>query len=440
MRNPVRLVSTWPRTGRAVLAAASVLLLLAAGAPSAQDGDVRFVGKTKYLNNARAVVVHTIDDSTKLVVDTADAMDKYGIKGTFLISTEEDPPVEERFHNQLQVWLLWPRMQQAVENGHELGAHAVTHPCHRPQSDRTSENYRAFCDANYNDAELKGSRDMILKKTSQPFVWTWGYPCGHCADFEFIHKRLAAAGYITARNYPGEAQGLHVRPDLQTWADNPYDAPYTQVVQKAGGRRGAPAPAIDVPDLNTKFDEVYQQGGIYHFLSHPQSLDFGPDGFYEKHLSHIGRRADVWYVPMGPALRLPHDCREDRGQADEQGERESPLRGLERARPEDLQREPHARVRRAGIRHGDGERQEARRTGRRRHGSLDRGVRPARRRAPVRHRPFQHHAGVPMTPQPAIWRRWPSSWQGLGGCGARRRRRAWAMSYTTREGVKMRAR
>ena len=55
-----------------------------------------------------------------------------------------------------------------------------------------------------------------------------------------------------------------------------------------------------MPDLNTKFDEVYQKGGIYHFLSHPQSLDFGPDGFYEKHLSHIGRRADVWYVPMGP--------------------------------------------------------------------------------------------------------------------------------------------
>ena len=94
-----------------------------------------FVGKTKYLNNARAVVVHTIDDSTKLVVDIADAMDKYGIKGTFFISTEQDPPPEERFFNQLQVWLLWPRMQKAVENGHEIGAHAVTHPCHRPQSD-----------------------------------------------------------------------------------------------------------------------------------------------------------------------------------------------------------------------------------------------------------------------------------------------------------------
>src|SRR5262245_1294649 len=94
------------------LAAVAVVItmLRASGGPAAQSG-LHFVGKTKYLNNARAVVVHTIDDSTKLVVDTADAMDKYDIKATFFISTEQDPPPEERFFNQLQVWLLWPRMQ-----------------------------------------------------------------------------------------------------------------------------------------------------------------------------------------------------------------------------------------------------------------------------------------------------------------------------------------
>ena len=280
--------------------AAVMMMLGAAGGPAAQSGVVHFVGKTKYLNNARAVVVHTIDDSTKLVVDTADAMDKYDIKATFFISTEQDPPPEERFFNQLQVWLLWPRMQKAVENGHEVGSHAVTHPCSRPQADTTSDTYRAFCEANYNDAELIASRDTILKRTTQPYVWTWAYPCGHCANLEVIQKRIAAAGYIVARNYPGEALGLHIRPDLQTWASNPFDAPYTQVVQKQGGRGGAAAPPIDVPSLDAKFDEVYEKGGIYHFMSHPQSLDFGPDGFYEKHLSHISRRPDVWYVPMGP--------------------------------------------------------------------------------------------------------------------------------------------
>ena len=56
-----------------------------------------------------------MDDSTKLVVDTAGAMDKYGIEGTSLISTEQDLLPEHRFFNQLPVWLLWPRMQQAVD-------------------------------------------------------------------------------------------------------------------------------------------------------------------------------------------------------------------------------------------------------------------------------------------------------------------------------------
>ena len=296
IRKPVRRIGP----GSLLIAAAGCVVMLFAAAPAAQRESVRFVGKTTYLNNAKAVVVHTIDDSTKLVVDIADAMDKYDIKGTFLISTEMDPPPEERFYNQLQVWLLWPRMKKAVENGHEVGSHAVTHPCSRPQSDQSSDAYKAFCAANYNDHELITSRDEILKHTGQPYVWTWGYPCGHCANLELIQKRIAAAGYIVARNYPGEAQGLHVRPDLQTWASNPYDAPYTQVVQRAGGRRGAAAAPIVVADLNAKFDEVYGKGGIYHFMSHPQSLDFGPEGFYEKHLAHIGRRPDVWYVPMGP--------------------------------------------------------------------------------------------------------------------------------------------
>ena len=51
----------------------AALLLLAA--PNAQVTDVRLVGPTKYLNNARAVVVHSFDDSTKLVADTAGARD-----------------------------------------------------------------------------------------------------------------------------------------------------------------------------------------------------------------------------------------------------------------------------------------------------------------------------------------------------------------------------
>jgi hypothetical protein len=101
-----------------------------------------------------------------------------------------------------------------------------------------------------------------------------------------------------ARNYPDEPHDGHIMPDLQTWDANPMNAGYTQVVQRRGG--AAKTERIDVATLNAKFDEVYQRGGIYNFMSHPQWLDYGPDGFYERHLQHVGRRRDVWYVPMGP--------------------------------------------------------------------------------------------------------------------------------------------
>jgi peptidoglycan/xylan/chitin deacetylase (PgdA/CDA1 family) len=243
-------------------------------------GNTRFLQKSLYLNNARAVVTHTIDDSTKYIVDCLNAMDRYDVKATVFVSTNLEP-----------ISQLWPRLRQAIANGHEIGSHSRRHQCQWPDT-------RLFCFRAYTDFEITGSREDILKHTPQPYVWSWCYPCGNCAQYEFVQRKLARAGYLVARNYPGEEQDRHNLPDLQTYDSNPYNATYTQVVQKKGGI--AKSGRTSVAELNAKFDEVYQRGGIYNFLSHPQWLDYGAEQFYEQHLAHVGKRTDVWYVPMGP--------------------------------------------------------------------------------------------------------------------------------------------
>jgi peptidoglycan/xylan/chitin deacetylase (PgdA/CDA1 family) len=243
-------------------------------------GTTRFLQKSLYLNNARAVVTHTIDDSTKYIIDCLDAIDKYDVKTTVFVSTQQEP-----------ISQLWPRLRQAIANGHEIGSHSRRHQCQWPDT-------QLFCFRAYTDFEITGSREDILKHTNQPYVWSWCYPCGNCAQYEFVQRKLARAGYLVARNYPGEEQDRHNLPNLQAYDSNPYNATYTQVVQKKGGI--AKSGRTNVAELNAKFDEVYQRGGIYNFLSHPQWLDFGADQFYERHLAHVGKRTDVWYVPMGP--------------------------------------------------------------------------------------------------------------------------------------------
>jgi Polysaccharide deacetylase len=258
---------------------------------------VRYAGMTRFLDRARTVVTGSLDDSTLAMTKAIDAMDTYGIKATIAISTQSGPIAQ-----------LWPRLRAAVDNGHEIGSHSRRHQCQWPDT-------AAFCRFAYSRDEVEGSRDDILAQTDQKYVWTWVYPCGNCATDETIHRRLSLAGYLVARNYPDEIHGGHIVPDLRVWAVDPYNAAFTQSVQKQGGI--APAGRTDVTLLNRKFDEVHPDlaagrggrgggpaatadGGIYQFMTHPSLLDFGADQFFEQHLAYIGGRPDVWYIPLGP--------------------------------------------------------------------------------------------------------------------------------------------
>jgi peptidoglycan/xylan/chitin deacetylase (PgdA/CDA1 family) len=249
-----------------------------------EAGTIRLIGLSRYLNDARAVVTHSIDDTTHYLHTCLDTVDAYGIKATIFISTGAPEIVR-----------LWPRLRQAVADGHELGAHSRRHRC-------TARESLLFCIAALSRYEVHGARRDILAHTQQPYVWTWAYPCGNCADRKFAHRKIALAGYVAARAYPAEHRDAHLVPDLRTYDPNPLAARYTQVVQKAYRTEDGAliSGRTDVKALNAKFDEVYEADGIYSFVSHPQMLDYGPDAFYESHLAHVGGRKDIWYVPMGP--------------------------------------------------------------------------------------------------------------------------------------------
>ena len=177
------------------------------------------------------------------------------------------------------------------------------HPCRVPDS-------LPFCLGRFTNYEIEGSREDILRNTSQPHVWSWAYPCGNCADRKFVQRKVARAAYVVARAYPAEFRNLHAVPDLQDYDPNPYAARYTQIVQKGyekidrDGREIQISGRTDLTALNGKFDEVSAAGGIYSFVSHPALLDYGPDGFYERHLAHVGGRAEVWYVPIDRAMPI----------------------------------------------------------------------------------------------------------------------------------------
>jgi peptidoglycan/xylan/chitin deacetylase (PgdA/CDA1 family) len=253
------------------------------------EGKVAYRGKARYLNAAKSVVTHSVDDTTEALPGCLDAMDRHGIKATVFISTKSGPLLAR----------LWPRLRQAIADGHEIGSHSRRHPCRVPDS-------FLFCLGQLTSDEIEGSRDDILENTGQPHVWSWAYPCGNCADRKFIQRKIARAGYLLGRAYPDELQGRHAVPDLQSFDPNPYAARYTQVVQNGyakrlrDGRNVAVSGRNDLAAINAKFDEVSTSGGVYSFLSHPQMLEFGEDRFYERHLAHIAGRHDVWYLPMGP--------------------------------------------------------------------------------------------------------------------------------------------
>jgi len=54
----------------------------------------------------------------------------------------------------------------------------------------------------------------------------------------------------------------------------------------------------DVDDLNSCFDSVTTNNGIYHLMLHPNAIEWDKD-YPWQHLAHISERKNIWYVATG---------------------------------------------------------------------------------------------------------------------------------------------
>lgn len=138
-------------------------LLLASHAPS-------FAQNTSTWNNKQCAVVLTYDDAVDVDLDNAiPALDSVKLRGTFYL-IGSSPVVTKRL----------PEWRQAAKRGHELGNHALMHPCDgtlpgrgfvTPDNDLSKYTVsRAVSEARVNNTLLTA----IDGKTARTFA----YPCG----------------------------------------------------------------------------------------------------------------------------------------------------------------------------------------------------------------------------------------------------------------------
>jgi len=202
----------------------------------------------------------------------------------------------------------WRNVQDELDRGDrswEPAVHGQTHP-----KDAAAYKIRGYRD------EILGCREDILKRLHN-------IPYG-----QYVFEHILTHGYQDETLQSTDAgEFLFLRGF--NWLDNPSSNDYAPWNKKyrfygvAGlNTKGYDALlerrepkgryyAGDVADLNAAFDKVYQSGGIFYALWHPDrfrnSVIYDPrpgvDGqqgsTLVQHLAHVANRKDVWYVANG---------------------------------------------------------------------------------------------------------------------------------------------
>lgn len=176
-------------------------------------------------------------------------------------------------------------LQTVINNGYfEPASHSRSHPP-TPYADYESE--------------IGGSKEDILnlfdfpllnKRGDDEFLYVWIEPGGY--SDEDVRIKLAEHKYLISRSIAEDFDeyaswdsdnGLFHRTGVSIWADD------KNICGWAGDFPGTES-------LNSKFDSVINEGGIYHLANHPQCVTVAQ---LTDHFDYIKEKTNLWYVGLG---------------------------------------------------------------------------------------------------------------------------------------------
>lgn len=246
---------------------------------------VAFAGICPYYDNREAVVTASADD-------WAESGDQ-----TWYQSDEAFQITCRQFRRR-RLWLscgiitrdctetTWNHIQAQLDSGYvEACSHSQTH------------SYGPYADP---VAEIAGSKQNIIDHLTMPasfkqgekeYVYTWIAPANYYD--EIVNTLVGENRYLVNRRY--------------NW---PFDR-FAQWNAEAGyyhtigiSREASPIweGTTDLDNLNSHFDRVVAEHGIYHLMTHPYFLlqnGFDAAHYAWDHLAYISNKPNIWYVSVG---------------------------------------------------------------------------------------------------------------------------------------------
>ncbi|MDX1701921.1 MAG: T9SS type A sorting domain-containing protein, partial [Melioribacteraceae bacterium] len=182
----------------------------------------------------------------------------------------------------------------------EAGAHSRTHPGYGAW-----ENYDSEITGNKNDIISNLDMPALYRNGEHEYVYTWIAPHGYVD--EIIDSLIGQNKILVNRLYHDDFID-----DFSEW--NPESGSYypftvTRAFDPPRSVLGWGIGTNDIDNLNGKFDEVLENGGVYHLMCHPNVMEWDK-GYPWYHLDHISNRGNVWYVGLGH-LYLYHLAQEN---------------------------------------------------------------------------------------------------------------------------------